>query len=52
MRKLTFLYQIINLPDNLIANKIYKTQVDNEYPGFVKECLNYLKNLELPDIIN
>ena len=51
-RKLNLFHHIWNLDDQDVAKKIMREQIKMQLPGLATEVLEYMKELELPDITN
>ena len=49
-KKLTFYHHLINLPDEALAKQMMNVQLEHQFPGLVKECLNYLRELKLENV--
>ena len=48
--KLNFLYHLLNLSKESLANEIISVQLKAGFPGLAKECKGYIQDLRLTDI--
>ena len=49
--KLIFLWHLDNLEDGTLAKDILEVQKTQHLPGLVQECLEWLKILKLPNVL-
>ena len=50
LKKLAFYHHLLCLSSGTLAKEIMDIQEKYSYPGLVKECNNFIKELQLPDI--
>ena len=48
-QKLLFLHHLVHLPENTLANEIYRIQKENSLPGLVKECEDFLTKMNISE---
>ena len=51
-KKLHFLWHLVNLDNNTLAKEILLIQRDQNLPGLVSECLEWIGNYGLPNILD
>ena len=49
-KKLDFLWHLVNLDDDTLAKEILSVQRDQNLPGLVSECTEWIKTYNLPNI--
>ena len=49
-QKLLFIYHLIKLEENSLANEMLRVQISQHLPGLVPECKELIKSLNLPDL--
>ena len=49
-KKLLFMYHLIKLEENSLANEMLRVQISQHLPGLVPECKELIKSLNLPDL--
>lgn len=51
-KKLLFLFHLIKLDEDTLANEILRVQISQHLPGLVSECRDLLKSLNLPNLLD
>ena len=52
LKKLEFIWHIVNLEDDTLAKEVMKVQKEHQLPGLVRECSEWIKLYNLPDILS
>ena len=52
LKKLEFIWHIENLEDDTLAKEVLKIQKEQSLPGLVRECSEWIKQYNLPDIFS
>ena len=51
MKKLDFLWHLVNLENDTLAKEILTVQKDHNLPGLVSECTEWIQTYDLPNIM-
>ena len=50
-RKLEFMWTLVNMDEGSLAKEIFMIQKSHELPGLVQECKQWIKEYDLPDVL-
>ena len=51
MKKLEFIWHLVNMEDGTLAKEIMEIQRDQKLPGLVQECSEWIVKFNLPDVL-